>query len=98
MKRRDILLASLGILVVWQIAAMLINRSILPTPFVVLKVFFEELGKDLPLHFAASLWRVVAGMLLSVVTAVPAGLAIGGSKRLNRIFSPVVLSSGSMNV
>ena len=90
MKRRDILLAALGVLLVWQMAAMLINRSILPTPIVVLVVFFEELGKDLPLHFAASLWRVVAGMLLSVLTAVPAGLAIGGSKRLNRIFSPVI--------
>ena len=90
MKRRDILLAALGVLLVWQMAAMLINRSILPTPIVVLVVFFEELGKDLPLHFAASLWRVLAGMLLSVLTAVPAGLAIGGSKRLNRIFSPVI--------
>ena len=90
MKRRDILLAALGVLLVWQMAAMLINRSILPTPIVVLVVFFEELGRDLPLHFAASLWRVLAGMLLSVLTAVPAGLAIGGSKRLNRIFSPVI--------
>ena len=90
MKRRDVPLASLGILVVWQIASMLINRPILPTPFVVLKVFFEELGGDLPLHFAASLWRVLAGMLLSVLTAVPAGLGIGGSRSLNRIFSPVI--------
>ncbi len=90
MKRRDVLLASLGILVFWQFAAMLINRSILPTPIVVLEVFFRELGGDLPLHFAASLWRVLAGMFLSVVTAVPAGLGIGGSKQLNRIFSPVI--------
>jgi hypothetical protein len=90
MKRRDVLLASLGILVIWQLAAMLVNRSILPSPVVVLQVFFRELGGDLPVHFAASLWRVVAGMLVSVLTAVPAGLAIGGSKRLNRIFSPVI--------
>jgi NitT/TauT family transport system permease protein len=90
MKRRDILLASLGILFLWQIASMLVNRPILPTPLVVLKVFFEEIGKDLPLHFAASLWRVLAGMLLSVLTAVPAGLGIGGSRRLNRIFSPII--------
>jgi NitT/TauT family transport system permease protein len=90
MKRRDVLLATLGLLVIWQIAAILVNRPILPTPVVVLKVFFREMRGELPVHFVASLWRVVAGMLLSVVTAVPAGLAIGGSKALNRIFSPVV--------
>lgn len=90
MKRRDVLLASLGILVFWQIAAMWVNRSILPTPVVVLDAFFKELCGELPSHFAASLWRVVAGMVLSVVTAVPAGLGIGGSKRLNRFLSPVI--------
>ena len=90
MKRRDVLLASLGILAIWQVAAMVVNRPILPTPIIVLEVFFKEMSGELPGHFAASLWRVVAGMLLSVVTAVPAGLAIGGSKRLNRFLSPVI--------
>jgi NitT/TauT family transport system permease protein len=89
-KRRDVLFASLGILVIWQVAAMLINLPILPTPIIVAEVFFRELSGELPVHFAASLWRVVAGMLLSVATAVPAGLAIGGSVRLNRVFSPVI--------
>ena len=90
MKRRDVLLATLGLLVIWQAGAMLVDRPILPTPIVVLEVFFRELSGELPIHFAASLWRVVAGMLLSIVTAVPAGLAIGGTRRLNRIFSPVI--------
>ena len=90
MKRHDVLFATLGLLVTWQVAAMLVNRPILPTPLVVLEVFFRELGGELPIHFVASLWRVIAGMLLSVVTAVPAGLAIGASKKLNRVFSPVI--------
>jgi NitT/TauT family transport system permease protein len=90
MKRRDVLLASLGLLALWQVAAMLVDRPILPTPLVVLEVFFSELSGDLPVHFLASLWRVIAGMLVSVLTAVPAGLGIGGSKQMNRIFSPVI--------
>jgi NitT/TauT family transport system permease protein len=90
MKRRDLLLAGLGLLVIWQVSALIVSRPILPTPVEVLIVFFRELGGELPSHFAASLWRVVAGMLLSIVTAVPAGLAIGGSKRLNRLLSPVI--------
>lgn len=90
MKRRDVLLAGLGVLAIWQIAAMLLARPILPSPVIVLEVFFRELREDLPFHFLASLWRVVAGMLLSIITAVPAGLVIGGYKTLNRIFSPVI--------
>ncbi len=69
---------------------MLIQRPILPSPWEVIVVFFRELGKELPIHFMVSLWRVTAGMLLSVLAAAPAGLAIGGSKRLNRIFSPII--------
>lgn len=91
MKRRDILFAALGLALLWQVAAMLLNRSILPTPIEVIKVFFAELATgQLFDHALASLWRVVAGTVLSVLTAVPAGLAIGGSKTVNRIFSPII--------
>ena len=90
MKRRDVLVAA-GILVVaWQILAMLVNLSILPQPLEVLRVFLRELRGDMLVHFAVSLWRVAAGMVLSVLVAAPAGLAIGGSKTLNRIFSPFI--------
>jgi NitT/TauT family transport system permease protein len=89
-KRRDLFLATVGLVIIWQIAAILIHRPILPSPSEVIVVFFRELGKELPIHFITSLWRVTAGMLLSVLAAAPAGLAIGGSKRLNRIFSPII--------
>lgn len=90
MKRRDILLAAAAIFASWQAAAMIVHMSILPTPLAVLAVFFKELQNDLLIHFGVSLWRVAAGMLLSVLVAAPAGLIIGGSKRLNRIFSPII--------
>ena len=83
-------LAALGLVIVWQIAAMLILRPILPAPWEVLVVFVRELGNGLFIHFGVSLWRVVAGMVLSVLAAAPAGLAIGGSKTANRIFSPII--------
>ena len=90
MKRRDVFLAALVLLSVWQIAAMLVNLPILPGPSEVLRVFLREIQNGLPSHFVFSLWRVFAGMALSVLAAVPAGLAIGGSKTLNRIFSPLI--------
>ena len=90
MKRRDVLFAAAAIFVIWQITAMIVSMSILPTPLTVLVVFFNELQNGLFTHFAVSLWRVTAGMLLSVLVAAPAGLVIGGSKRLDRIFSPII--------
>jgi NitT/TauT family transport system permease protein len=90
MKRRDVLLATLGLIIVWQVAAMAVNRPILPTPWAVFTVFFAELGKGLLIHFGYSLWRVTAGTTLSVLVAAPVGLAIGGSKTWNRILSPVI--------
>jgi NitT/TauT family transport system permease protein len=90
MKRRDAFIAALGLLLVWQILAMVVNLPILPGPFKVFTVFVQELQNGLSNHFVFSLWRVFAGMALSVLIAAPAGLAIGGSKTLNRIFSPLI--------
>jgi NitT/TauT family transport system permease protein len=37
-----------------------------------------------------SLWRVLASMVLAVLLAVPAGLVMGQSRFMNRLFSPLV--------
>ncbi len=90
MKRRDAFFAALALLFVWQILAMVVNLPILPDPFKVFSVFIRELQNGLSTHFVFSLWRVFAGMALSVLVAAPVGLAIGGSKTLNRIVSPLI--------
>jgi len=90
MKRRDLLWASLAVLAVWQIAALLINRPVLPGPLLVAVTLWRELGNGLIGHFLASLWRVVASTALAIALAAPAGLVMGQSKRVNAIFSPVV--------
>lgn len=90
MKRRDVLFAGLGLLLVWQLLAMLVNLPILPAPFRVFSVFAQELGNGLLSHFIFSLWRVFVGMALSVLLAVPLGLAIGASRPMNQLFSPLI--------
>ena len=90
MNRRDALIAALALLLVWQILAMIVNLPILPAPLSVFRVFLREMGNGLSSHFVFSLWRVFAGMALSVLVAAPVGLVIGGSKALNRIFSPLI--------
>jgi NitT/TauT family transport system permease protein len=90
-RRRDLFLACLILLCLWQLAATLIQRPILPPPWQVLVVFWRDLRNGALLeHFLVSLWRVLAGTLLAVLTAAPAGLALGQSQRLNRIFSPLI--------
>jgi NitT/TauT family transport system permease protein len=91
MKRRDLLLTVVALLALWQAAAMALDQPILPTPVAVFQAFFEELiSGDLPEHLLASLWRVVASTALAIGLAVPAGLVLGQSRRLNSLFSPVI--------
>jgi ABC-type nitrate/sulfonate/bicarbonate transport system permease component len=90
-KRRDLLLATLALFAIWQLSAMLLDKPILPTPVESLKALVQELlYGDLLEHFLASLWRVLASTALAIALAAPAGLALGQSKRLNGLFSPVI--------
>ncbi len=99
MRRRDLLLGTLVLLAGWQALAWVVGSgvlplkarsNILPGPLEVFPVLAAELPRALGGHFLVSLWRVVASMLLAVLLAAPAGLAMGQSKQLNRLFSPLV--------
>jgi NitT/TauT family transport system permease protein len=90
MKKRDLLLAILALLLLWELAALAIHRPILPSPPDVAKAFITGLRGDLLGHLLASLWRVIASTLLAVALAAPAGLILGQSKRLNSFFSPLI--------
>ena len=90
MSSRKVLLAALSIGLVWQLAAWIVDANILPGPGLVLATFAREIQADLGAHFLASLWRVVASMVLSVALAAPAGLILGQSQKLNELFSPVI--------
>jgi NitT/TauT family transport system permease protein len=78
-----------------KLLAMAIHRDILPTPLVVARTFVAELPKELARHFAVSAWRVLVSILISIALAVPAGLVMGQSPQLNRIFSPLVYIGSS---
>jgi NitT/TauT family transport system permease protein len=86
-----LIVATIALLLVWQLAAWLVDRPILPGPAEVVRALFIELFRgDLAKHFLTSTWRVLASIALAVLLAAPAGLILGQSKRLNSLFSPVV--------
>jgi NitT/TauT family transport system permease protein len=90
MRRRDLLFAVIALLVIWQLAAWIVQRPILPTPLQVAEAFIEGVKNDLVGHFLVSLWRVLASTVLAILLAAPLGLILGQSKRLNSLFSPAI--------
>lgn len=90
MRRRDLALASLALLLGWQLLSWALRVDVLPGPWVVLRAFVVETPRGLARHFLVSLWRVGISIIISMALAVPAGLVMGQSRLLNRIFSPIV--------
>lgn len=88
MSRRNLFVALMVLLILWQILAFIIDRPILPPPWEVLKTFILALPGELGKHLLSSLWRVLASITLGIATAAPLGIAIGQSSYLNRLFSP----------
>jgi ABC-type nitrate/sulfonate/bicarbonate transport system permease component len=90
-KRSAAVFALLALAILWQIVAVLVHQAILPSPIEVIATFYREMTQgQLLLHFGASLWRVLGSMLLSILLAAPAGLVLGQSPKLDRIFSPFI--------
>ena len=91
MERRRLLITILAVMGIWELAALVVHRSILPGPITVITALFSELFRGkLGIHFLVSLWRVIAGMGLAIITASPIGLLLGQSKRLNQLFTPLI--------
>lgn len=90
-KRTGLTVTSLVIVIVWQLTSLIIRLPILPGPLEVIETFLREtLNGNLSPHIWASIWRVFAGMGLAVLTASPAGLILGQSKKVNQLLSPLI--------
>ena len=90
MNRRDLLFGFVVLFLLWQLLSWILQEPILPPPLIVVRSLVTELSGDLIVHLGASLWRVLASTLLAIGLAAPAGLILGQSPNLNRIFSPII--------
>jgi NitT/TauT family transport system permease protein len=77
-------------LILWEVTARLLSMPAVPSPVDVLPLFASSLFGELGFHFLASTGRVLAAIALAVITAVPAGLALGQFQGLNRVVSPLI--------
>jgi NitT/TauT family transport system permease protein len=86
-----LLFGVISILLLWQLAAWLLRNPILPPPLAVLATFGDELvNGSLARHTAVSAWRILASIAVALVLAVPAGLVLGQSPRLDRLCAPLI--------
>lgn len=90
-------LTLLSIFLAWYAVARfrLVSELFVPHPLSVWQAFLDTLregyrGETLPRHLADSLYRVIVGFLLAVMTAVPLGLAIGYSSKVQAVFDPLI--------
>lgn len=85
--------ALLTIGLIWQAVVLLTSAhvAILPPPLLALQTFFELIANgEIFKHIGASLGRVISAWTLSALIAVPLGLAMGRSRRLEKIIDPFV--------
>lgn len=89
-KYKEVLWGVFLITLFWQAFSMVLNRNILPSPLEVIPLFFKLMTGELLIHFLYSGGRVLLSIILSVLLAVPAGLILGQSERINRLVSPLI--------
>ncbi len=82
-------LTAVIVIVVWWIAAVLINTPVLPLPLDTFKAIFILKG-NIWHHLLASLKRIVLGVGGALVIGVPSGLIIGRVKFLDRLLAPLI--------
>lgn len=83
------LLAFLGLLVLWQIGAMVFAIPIFPQALDVLPLFVQKAPVLLE-HTAFTLGRILIALLISAFLAVPLGISLALFKSLNRFFDPLI--------
>ncbi len=76
-------------LVVWELVALAVGSPALPPPTAAIPVFVQQLP-ELWTQVLVSTWRVLAAIVIGTVLAVPMGLVLGRSPRLDSFVAPVV--------
>jgi len=83
-------LASLSfvlLIVLWQGLALYINDNTLPTPVVVMQVFWQEIESgQLPYHLGLTLLRLIASFSIAMFLGCAIGIILGRNKKLDAFF------------
>ena len=85
-------LACLGLLGIWQVAALLLNTDSFPTAWEAVRAIPSILGdKESLINILASLRRMAIGFSLAVTVAIPLGLTMGRGRLVASFFNPLLM-------
>ena len=68
----------------------LVKLPIIPSPMAVMGNLVDIFVSKIVIHGFYSLWRIVAGVFLSVIIGIPIGLCMGYFSKWDRMLSPLV--------
>jgi NitT/TauT family transport system permease protein len=86
------LLACLGLLAIWQIAALILNTDSFPTALDAIRAIPSILGdKESLINILASLRRMAIGFGIAVAISIPLGLMMGRSRYVASFFNPLLM-------
>src|SRR5580693_5785303 len=86
------LLACLGLLGLWQVAALILNTDSFPTALEAIRAIPSILGdKESLINILASLRRMAVGFSLAVAVSIPLGLMMGRSRGVASFFNPLLM-------
>jgi NitT/TauT family transport system permease protein len=86
------LLACLGLLGVWQVAALILNTDSFPTAWDAIRAVPSILGdKESLINILASIRRMVIGFSVAVSLSIPLGLMMGRSRAVASFFNPLLM-------
>jgi len=81
--------AAAFLLLTWELVALAVSSPALPPPTIALPAFVDQIP-ELWRQMLVSGYRVLAAMFIGTVLAVPLGLVIGRSPRLDALVAPVI--------
>ncbi len=94
MRRRQVVTYAVTIFllfIIWFILSLGLGRNILPDPFLVVQQGIKEIGTyPFWVHVEVSVLRMVIGLSLAFILAVPAGLILGSNPKLDNLFAPLI--------
>jgi NitT/TauT family transport system permease protein len=86
------LLACLGLLGIWQVAALILDTDSFPTALDAIRAIPSILGdKESLVNIAASLRRMAVGFSVAVAVSIPLGLMMGRSRAVAAFFNPLLM-------
>jgi NitT/TauT family transport system permease protein len=86
------LLACLGLLGIWQVAALMLSTDSFPTALEAIRAVPSILGdKESLINILDSLRRMAIGFGLAVLVSIPLGLMMGRSRSVASFFNPLLM-------